>query len=120
MLVVALVIGILAALAVTRYIEVKDKGLVGAAKYDLDLVRKLLAYYAVDYDQYPQVVGSYDDLQAQLVDKEGKSLGELPYSNTFSFLSYSIDGNGQYIVRVQATDHHQTVLIGTPQLIRIE
>lgn len=120
LLVVIMVIGILVTLAVSRYINVRDNGLVSAAIYDLDLVRKLLAYYSVDYDMYPETVSSYDDLQSQLVDRNGKSLGELPYSNTFTWLSYALDANGHYIIRIQATDNHQTVIVGTPDAIHRE
>ena len=117
LLVVIMLIGILATIAVARYMNIRDKSHVAAAVYDLDLVRKLLAYYSVDWCSYPPAASSYQDLQDQLIDSDGNSLGELPYSNTFEFLSYSVDVNGDYILQVRATDNPRTVLTATPETI---
>ncbi len=120
MLVVALVIGILASLAVARYIKARDRSQVCAATYDLDLVRKLLAYYSVDWSTYPPSAASFEDLQDQLVDADGKPLGRLPYPYTFEFLSYGLDGKRDYVVRVKAMDNGGTILVATPEAISRE
>ena len=120
LLVVLVVIGILASLAIARYTNFRDKSHVAAATYDLDLVRKLLAYYAADWNGYPPAVASYDDLQDQLVDSDGNLYGELPLSNTFEFISYAMDANDDYIVRVRAADNNRTILIATPETIERE
>jgi prepilin-type N-terminal cleavage/methylation domain-containing protein len=120
LLMVIVIIGILATIAVARYVDLREKSLVAAAAYDLDLVRKLLAYYSVDYSAYPVAVSSYDDLQNQLVDPDGKPYGELPYSNTFAWISYDLGPDGLYTVRVQASDNRNTILVATPDAIHPE
>jgi prepilin-type N-terminal cleavage/methylation domain-containing protein len=120
LLIVIVMIGILASLAVVRFIEVRDKGLVAAAQFDLDCVRKFLAYYSTDYSSFPAAAASYDALKNQMVDPTGQPYGRLPVSNTYTWLSYNLDGSGQYIIRVQVTDHPHTVLIATPDGIRRE
>lgn len=117
LLVVVMVIGILASLAIARYVNVRDRSHISAATYDLDLVRKLLAYYAADWNTYPPAAATYDELQTQLVDGDGNSLGQLPYPYTFEFLSYRIDANNNFVVRVRARDNGGTVLVATPEAI---
>ncbi len=117
LMIVMVIIGLLAAMAVPRFIEMRDKSQVGSAVHDLDLVRKLLGFYAADWNGYPGTVGSYADLQSQLIDVDGRMYGELPLSNTFDFLSYSVDLNGDYLIRVSAHDNGSTVLVATPDRV---
>jgi type II secretory pathway pseudopilin PulG len=115
MLVVLLIVAILAAVAVARIFSLRDKSTVAAATYDLDMVRKILAYYAADYSRYPLSASSYDDLKSQMVDPYGNVYGRLPVSNTYVWLSYSLDANNEYILRVQVADHNRTILVATPE-----
>ena len=120
LLVVLMVIGVLATMAVARYLHARDRGYVAAAVYDLDTVRKLLDYYSVDRCAYPHAAASYQDLQNQLVDPYGNPLGTLPHGNTFVFMSYALDANQDYIVRVRAMDNGGTILVATPETIHRE
>ncbi len=120
LLVVVMVIGILASLAIARYANFRDKSHVAAATYDLDLVRKLLAYYEVDWNSYPPAAASYQDLQDQLVDSDGNTYGKLPLSNTFEFVSYGLDVDGKFIVRVRAADNGGSIIRATPETITRE
>ena len=120
LLIVIVLIGILASLAVDRYIHVRDKGLVAAAIFDLDGLRKFLAYYSTDYGGFPATAASYDDLKNQMYDPRGHTYGTLPVSNTYTWLSYALDSNGQYVVRVQVSDHNRTVLTATPEGVHTE
>lgn len=120
LLIVIVVVGILASLAVVRYINLQDKGLVAAATFDLDLVRKMLAYYATDYSTFPDAVANYDDLKSQMIDPEGRPYGWMPVSNTYSWLSYALDLNGNYLIRIQVSDRQHTVLAATPEGIERE
>ena len=120
LVIVIVVIGILASLAVDRYLRVRDKGLVAAATFDLDCVRKFLAYYSTDYSGFPASAATYDDLKNQMVDPQGLSYGRLPFSNTYTWLTYALDSNGQYIVRIQVTDRNRTVLRATPDGVHSE
>jgi prepilin-type N-terminal cleavage/methylation domain-containing protein len=119
-LIVIVIIAILATFAVTRYIEVKDKGTVAAAMYDLDLVRKMLAYYSTDHGGFPESVPTYSDLKDQLVDPNGRTYGDLPAPYTFDWISYSLDTSDNYVIRVQVTDRHRTVLEATPNAVRLQ
>jgi prepilin-type N-terminal cleavage/methylation domain-containing protein len=117
MLVVVLIIAVLATVAVVRFYAVRDKSLVAAATFDLDLVRKMLAYYAVDYSQYPASAASYDDLKNQMVDPAGHAYGRLPVSNTYSWISYSLDAKNDFVLRVRVADRNRTILIATPNSV---
>jgi len=117
LLVVLVLIAILVSLAVTRYHSVRDASLVASATADLDLVRKVLAYYSVDHESFPSVVTSYDDLKNQMVDLEGNPYGRLPISNTYAWVSYTLNSDSNYEIRVQVTDRNRTVLIATPDAV---
>jgi prepilin-type N-terminal cleavage/methylation domain-containing protein len=116
-LIVMMIIALLSTMAIARFIEMRDKSHVAAAAYDLDLVRKLLAYYAADWSTYPVAATSYADLQSRLIDSDGNSIGKLPYANTYTFLSYALDADDNYIMRVQANDNGSTILRATPAAI---
>jgi len=120
LLVVLMLIGILASLAMGRFLNARDKGHVAAASCDLDNVRKLLAYYTADWNSYPPSAASYQDLADQLVDSDGHPLGTLPTGGTYQFLSYALDANQDYILRVRALDNGGTVLRASPETIERE
>jgi prepilin-type N-terminal cleavage/methylation domain-containing protein len=116
-MVVVVIVGILTTVAVTRYMYMRDRGLVAAAVHDLDLARKMLAYYASDYDRYPPHAASYDELKQQLIDPNGQSYGWMPLANTFTWFSYIVDTNGDYQMRVQVADSKHTILVASPDRI---
>ena len=94
LLVAIIIIAILTTIAIARYMDMRDRGVVAAAIHDLDLARKMLGYYASDYDRYPVSATTYDELKAQLIDPEGKPYGSMPLANTFQWFSYSLDVHG--------------------------
>jgi prepilin-type N-terminal cleavage/methylation domain-containing protein len=120
LLIVIVVIGILASMAVSRFIETKDNGMVAAAQYDLDCLRKFLAYYSTDHGGFPPAAATYEDLKSQMVDLQGNPYGRLPLSNTYEWMTYALDDAGNYIVRIQVADHRHTVLVATPEGIHRE
>jgi prepilin-type N-terminal cleavage/methylation domain-containing protein len=117
LMVVVIVVAILTTIAVARYMDMRDRGLVAAAIHDLDLARKMLAYYASDYDHYPLSATTYDELKTQLLDPQGQSYGSMPLANTFQWFSYSLDEHGEYQMRVLVADHRRTTLVATPARI---
>ena len=117
LLIAIVIVAILASIAVSRYINLRDKSRVAAATYDLDLVRKLLAYYATDYGRYPSSAATYAELQDQMVDPTGQIYGKCPLSYTFEWFSYALDNDSNYIMRVQVADRAHTVLVATPDRI---
>ncbi len=120
LLVVIVLVGVLASLAMARYLNLRDKSMVAAATYDLDLARKMLAYYATDYSRYPSTASDWNDLESQLVDPYGNSYGNLPYAYTFTLMSYELDEHNDYLIRVQVNDHLRTVLRATPDAVRLD
>jgi prepilin-type N-terminal cleavage/methylation domain-containing protein len=120
LMVVVIVIAILTTIAVGRYMDMRDRGVVAAAIHDLDLARKMLAYYASDYDHYPLSATTYDELKAQLVDPDGNTYGSMPLANTFQWFSYLLDEHGEYQMRVIVADHKHTTLVATPSRIYSE
>lgn len=117
LLIAIVIIGILASMAIVRYINLQDKSRVAAATFDLDLVRKLLAVYATDYGAYPAAAASYNDLKLQLVDPQGNTYGVIPVSNTFQWNSYQLDTDGEYIIQVTVPNRSPTTLVVTPDRI---
>lgn len=119
-MIVMVIIGILSSLSIARYMNFKDRGYVVAATADIDLVRRLLAYYAADWNSYPAAAATYQDIQDQLIDADGNSLGQLPVPFTFVFLTYEVDASSEYTFRARALDNAGTVLVATPETIRPE
>ncbi len=117
LLIVIVIVAILTSMSVVRYINLRDKSRVAAATYDLDLVRKLLAYYATDYSRYPGAATTYNELQDQLIDPTGQIYGKCPISHTFDWFSYSLDSDSNYVMRVRVQDRNQTILVATPDRI---
>lgn len=115
MLIVMMIIAVLATISVIRFNAMRDKSIVAAATFDLDLVRKMLAYYAADYSTYPLSAASYEDLKNQMFDPNGNTYGRLPISNTYAWVSYSLDVNNNYILRVRVSDRNHTILEATPE-----
>ncbi|HEY3294475.1 MAG TPA: prepilin-type N-terminal cleavage/methylation domain-containing protein [bacterium] len=120
LLIVIVIIAILASLTVVRYLNVRDKSRIAAATYDLDCVRKFLAYYSTDYDGFPPAAATYDDLKNQMVDPRGNPYGRLPLSNTYTWISYALNPDGTYRVRIQVVDRNHTVLVATPDGVHPE
>lgn len=117
LLIVLLIIAVLSTVAVVRFYAMRDKSMVAAATFDLDLVRKMLAYYAADYSRYPPAAADYNDLKNQMVDPVGNTYGRLPVSNTYTWLSYSLNAKNDYILRVRVANRNHTILEATPDAV---
>ena len=53
LIVVIVIIGILAAIAIPRFTGAQNKARIGACQSDLNIIRKALALYEIDYAGYP-------------------------------------------------------------------
>jgi type II secretion system protein G len=118
-LVVCVIIGILGAIFVPRFIGSQDRAKIGAAFADLDHFRQAIGLYDVDYQDYPS--SNYDNvaaLTAVLVDPQGKAYMTLPDGSNFASFSYEYDNSitpTTYRMTITAFDQKNTTLICTPQ-----
>jgi len=121
LMIVVAIIGILAAIAIPNFLNLKDKALFGTAKANVDVLRSVLASYAADSDtnKYPTGTLSYGegatpasgtirDLlpQANLPD----SLSEAKWSS----FSYAGTDGTTFTITVNATDRDNDTITGTP------
>ncbi len=120
LLMVVVVIGILVGIAFPRYLEARDRGHVGAAQADLTALRQALAFFAADYDRYPEALASLDEMRETVTDPMGLDYMVLPEGTTFQWVSYELSESGDYLLKIQALDNDGTVLCATGDRIWIQ
>ena len=116
LLVVIVIIGILAAVAVPRFMGAQDRARVGAARADLDQYRQALGMFEIDYADYPAAL-ALATAQATLVDPQGNAYMSLPSGANFSTFTYTYDGAStptSYAIDVVCLDNAGTTLTATP------
>ena len=116
LLVVIVIIGIIATIAVPRFLASQDRAYVTAAVADIDHFRKALAVYEVDYGNFPdQNFGSVAAMVSALVDPSGNDYMILPDGQNFDAFSYQPINNGEsYEIQVVANDHSNTSVVADP------
>ena len=119
LLMVIVVIGILAVIAMPRFFNAHDRTHVGAAQYDLTALRQALAIYAVDHDRYPSSIASYEEFKLSMVDADGQPLMSLPSGETFRWVSYVLTRDGNYLLVIRALDNEGTLIKATGDGIHI-
>ncbi|NOY87558.1 MAG: type II secretion system protein [Deltaproteobacteria bacterium] len=110
MIVVAImIIGILAAIAIPNFLNLKDKAIFGTAKANMDVIRSTLAAYAANdpSNKYPSAVtwGSAILVNANLPSDQADA--------KLSGFSYATDGTG-FTITANATNRYADTLTGTP------
>lgn len=105
LMVVVIIIGILAAVAVPRFIGAQRRARIGSAVADVTTIRLALGLYEVDHGGFPATGLDYAALRAALVDPHtGMSYVRLPVDGeTFVFQTYtmSLDTLYEFVVHVQ-------------------
>ena len=117
LLVVIVIIGILAAVAVPRFMGAQDRARIGAARADVDLFRQALGMFEIDNADYPATM-TVATAAATLVDPQGNPYMSLPAGDNFAAFTYTYDGAAaptSYTIEVTCHDNAGTVLEASPE-----
>lgn len=114
-MIVIVIIGILAAIAIPNFLDLKDKAIWGTARANLEVVRSSLAAYATDSDLNRFPMGTlYFEAFRSCVPKANLPVSEtLSRLQTGSFTYISADGS-HYIVTSNADNRAYDQMIASP------
>jgi prepilin-type N-terminal cleavage/methylation domain-containing protein len=115
LMIVVAIIGILAAIAIPNFLNLKDKAIFGTAKANIDVLRSSLAAYAADsvFNKYPVGAGlDFGALSAILPNANMPANANLA---KFVSLAYSDANTGaNFTITVVSLTRDNIVLTGTP------
>jgi prepilin-type N-terminal cleavage/methylation domain-containing protein len=114
LMIVVAIIGILAAIAIPNFLNLKDKAIFGTAKANVDVLRSVLASYAADSDtnKYPIGPLTFTSIKTLLpqANLPGNENDAKWVTNSFAYAS--TDGT-YFIITVQANDRSSDTITGT-------
>jgi len=115
LMVVIVVIGILAGIAIPRFMGAQDRSRIAAAESDINSMRQALGLYEIDHSGYlPTSSGNtYANFVTNIVDPNGDAYMVLPDTTNFTGFSYA-GTDTTYQVQITAKDNGTTTLTGTP------
>ena len=114
LMIVVAIIGILAAIAIPNFLNLKDKAIFGTAKANVDVLRSVLASYAADSDtnRYPVGDMSFAQIKSLL------PVANLPVAETdakWQSFTYAGGTDGTtFTITVTANDRAFDTITGTP------
>ncbi|MDD2889222.1 MAG: prepilin-type N-terminal cleavage/methylation domain-containing protein [bacterium] len=118
LIVVIVIIGILAAIAIPRFMGAQNRARIGAAAAEVTKMREALGLYEIDYATYAVLGGSstdYEAFKAAIVDKNGNAYMSLPDTLNFDPATFSFAGDSvTFTITVNAKDNNNTPVTGTP------
>jgi len=114
-MIVIVVIGILAAIAIPNFLNLKDKAIWGAARANLEVVRNSLAAYATDSDlnRYPVGTFNFADFRSIVPKANLPSSEPLTRLQTGSFAYFSSEGDS-YSLTANADNRAYDQMIASP------
>lgn len=109
------VIGILAAIAIPNFLNLKDKAIWGTARANLEVVRTSLASYAADSDQnrYPIGTLNFADFRSVVPKSNLPASEPLTKLQTGTFVYNSADGS-DFSVTANADDRAYDQMVASP------
>ena len=115
LMIVVVIIGILAAIAIPRFVGAQDRAKVAAAKAEVNAIRQALAMYEMDHGRFPASTSDWGTLHDLLI----QYVSTLPDNPTnFDFQSYtSADPGTTYTLVVKAKDSKTTTITATPSKV---
>jgi len=114
LIVVIVIIGILAAIAIPRFMGAQDRARIGACEADVTLMRQALGLYEIDYSTYNLgTVSNYAAFVAALKGPDGIAYMTLPDTTNFTNFSYT-GSDTTFTVTVKAKDVAKTTVYGVP------
>jgi type IV pilus assembly protein PilA len=115
LMIVVAIIGILAAIAIPNFLNLKDKAIFGTAKANVDVLRSVLASYAADSEtnRYPTGSRDYAWFLANLPEANLPPLETDAKWISGSF-AYAGTNGTTFTITVQATDRSSDSIIGSP------
>ena len=114
LMIVVAIIGILAAIAIPNFLNLKDKAIFGTAKANVDVLRSVLASYAADSDtnRYPTGAMTFAETSTLLpVANLPGTMADAKW-NSYAYAG-GTDGTS-FTITVTATDRAFDTIIGTP------
>ena len=116
LVIVIVIIGILANVAVLRFLSTRDSARIVTATHDVFLFKEALGLYEADHGTFPGADRSAVQLLVQdLVDRNGQPYMTLPNGANFAnFGYYSSPDSQSYLIEVVALDHNGTIIRGDP------
>lgn len=109
------VIGILAAIAIPNFLDLKDKAIWGTARANLEVVRDALSAYAADSlkNRYPIGTLDYDNFRTT-VPKANLPASEVLAKLSTGTFSYTSQNGNAYTVLVNVNDRAFDTLVASP------
>ncbi len=116
LVIVIVIIGILANVAVLRFMSTRDSARIVTATHDVFLFKEALGLYEADHGAFPNLDRNAVRLLVDdLVNFDGQPYMTLPNGANFANFNYRAKSDGQsYLIEVVALDRNGTIIRGDP------
>jgi type II secretion system protein G len=114
---VFVIIGIISAIAIPRFMGSQNRARIGTCMADVNQMREALGLYEAEHGTYDLgTIADYDAFKAAIVDRNGEAYMSLPDTMNFDPASFSFASDGvTFTITVNAHDKDHTPVTGTPE-----